>query len=107
MHSSHSSSKYPAQGPPRVSQTPRGKPFLVALFKIVMTVHAYSRGGQRYRGSADPENLIHDFCACGDHRPQLPAVHDLGRPAGGVSDQVGDLLDADPAMAHQTHERGP
>src|SRR5206468_11654473 len=41
------------------------------------------------------------------HWPQFPAVHDLGGPGGGVPGQPGDLLDADPAMAHQAHERGP
>ena len=53
------------------------------------------------------EELVHDLGAGGDHRPQLPAVHDLGGAGGGVPDQAGDLLDADPAVAHQADKRGP
>jgi para-aminobenzoate synthetase/4-amino-4-deoxychorismate lyase len=45
---------------------------------------------------ASPEDLIHDLGACRDHRPQLPAVHDLGCPGGGVPGQPGDPFDTGP-----------
>jgi hypothetical protein len=37
----------------------------------------------------------------------LAAVDDLGGAGGGVPDQAGDLLDADPAVAEQADKRGP
>ena len=43
------------------------------------------------------EELVHDFGAGGDHRPQFPPVDDLGGPGGGAPGEAGDLLDADPA----------
>jgi hypothetical protein len=36
----------------------------------------------------------------GDYRSQFPAVDNLGCPGGGVSDQPGDLFDADAAVVH-------
>jgi hypothetical protein len=59
------------------------------------------------RGLASCEELVHDLGAGGDHRPQLPAVDDLGGPGGSVPGQPGDLLDADPAVAQQADEGGP
>ena len=59
------------------------------------------------RTASFPEDLIDDLGARRDHRSQFPAVDDLGCPGGGVSGQPGDLLDADAAVAHQAHERGP
>ena len=50
------------------------------------------------------EELVHDLGAGGDHRPQFPAVDDLGGAGRGVPGQAGDLLDADPAVAHQADE---
>jgi len=46
----------------------------------------------------------HDVGAGGDHRPQVPAVGNLGCPGGGTADEPGDLLHADAAVAHQAHE---
>jgi hypothetical protein len=45
-------------------------------------------------GLASSEDLIHDLGSGRDHRPQFPAVHDLGCPGGGVPDQPSDLFDA-------------
>ena len=56
------------------------------------------------RGLGCCEELVHDLGACGDDRPQFAAVDDLGCPGGGVSDEAGDFLDADPVVAHQADE---
>ena len=53
------------------------------------------------RSFLPPKDLIHNLCAGRDHWPQLPAVHDLGCPGGGMSDQAADLLNADAVMAHE------
>ena len=88
-----------------------GQPGMLKSRQITRGPRLARAGPQRlsgwYEGLASSEDLIHDLGACRDHRPQLPAVHNLGRPGGGVSDQPGDLLDLDPAIAHETHERGP
>lgn len=52
------------------------------------------------------EDLVHDLGACRDHWPELAAIDDLGCPSRRVSDEPGDLLEADPVMAHEAHERG-
>ena len=62
------------------------------------------RLSDRREGLGSCEELVHDLGAGGDHRPQFPAVGDFGGVGGGVSDQPGDLLDADPAVAHQADE---
>jgi len=53
------------------------------------------------------EEFVHDLGAGGDHRPQFPAVDDLGCPGGGVPGEAGDLLDGHPAVAEQADEGGP
>jgi len=63
--------------------------------------------GFRQLKLAAPENLIHYLGTCRNHCPQFSAVYDLCCPSGGVPRQPGDLLNADPAVAHQAHERGP
>ena len=53
------------------------------------------------------EEPVHDLGACGDDRPQFPAVDDFGGAGGGVPGEAGDLLDADAAVAEQADEGGP
>jgi hypothetical protein len=47
-------------------------------------------------GPASCEELVHDVGVGGAHRPQFPAVDDLGGAGGGVLDEPGDLLDDEP-----------
>ena len=42
-----------------------------------------------YEGQFSSEDLAHDLGACCDHWSQLPAVHNLGCPGGGVPGQPG------------------
>ncbi len=59
-------------------------------------------GGSRTgKGLGSAEENVHDLGSGGDYRSQFPAVHDLGGPGGGMPDEPGDLLDADPAVAQQ------
>jgi hypothetical protein len=59
------------------------------------------------RGLCFCEELVHDFGAGGDDGSEFAAVDEFGGAGGGVSDEAGDFLDADAAVAHQADEGGP
>jgi hypothetical protein len=97
--------RHPVEGlqfHPESILTTHGNQIILNLARIV---RSQSRGTGRTDSEiceqlASPADFIHDLGACRDHRPQLPAGHDLGCPGGGGPGQPGDLFDADPAMAH-------
>jgi hypothetical protein len=50
---------------------------------------AQAGGSRTGTGLGSAEELVHDLRTGGDHRPQFPAVDDLGGPGGGVPGQPG------------------